>query len=260
VLRFCSLGSGSSGNALLVEAADGLFPVRILVDDGFGVRQLERRLTRAGVEPESIAALFVTHEHEDHAGGAAAFAGRYKLPVFATAGTADAGRWRDAPELRWMPLADGSTVSIGALGITPVAVPHDASEPVQFVFSDGAVRLALLTDIGHPDVAVVAALARLDALIIECNHDSAMLLGGPYPEALKRRISGDLGHLSNRQAAQLVQALDRSRLTQVVAAHLSRTNNRAELARAALADALGARADDIGVADQEQGIGWRRVG
>jgi phosphoribosyl 1,2-cyclic phosphodiesterase len=256
VLRFCCLGSGSEGNALVIEALDGLWPTRVLVDNGFNLRQLARRLARAGLSFDALDAIVVTHEHSDHAGGVAVLARKRRIPVFATAGTARAvGLVEHGCD--WHPLTDGVTVGIGGLAVRPYAVPHDAAEPVQFVFSDGDVRLGLLTDIGSCTEAVLEALARLDGFILECNHDAGMLRTGPYPHFLKSRIGGHQGHLSNEQAAGLLQRLDRSRLQVVIAAHLSRTNNRPALAQAAIAQVLDCGEADVPVADQDEGLDWR---
>jgi phosphoribosyl 1,2-cyclic phosphodiesterase len=258
VLRFCCLGSGSEGNALVVEARDGLWPTRVLVDNGFNLRQLKRRLARAGLSLDDLDAIVITHEHSDHAAGAALLARRRRIPVFATAGTA---RACDLVErgCDWRPLRDGVTVGVGGLAVRPYAVPHDAEEPVQFVFSDGAVKLGLLTDIGAANAAVIAALAGLHVFILECNHDAEMLRTGPYPHYLKNRISGDRGHLSNDQAAQLLAQIDRRALRSVIAAHLSRSNNRPALAQAALARVLRCGQADVEVADQDAGLDWRAL-
>jgi phosphoribosyl 1,2-cyclic phosphodiesterase len=258
VLRFCCLGSGSEGNALVIEAMDGLWPTRVLVDNGFNLRQLRRRLARAGLTIDAIDAIVVTHEHSDHAGGVAALARRRRIPVFATAGTAQACGLAERG-CDWRPLKDGAIVGIGGLSVRPYAVPHDAAEPVQFVFSDGAVKLGLLTDIGSATDGVVAALAGLHAFILECNHDAEMLRTGPYPYFLKSRIGGERGHLSNAQAAQLLARIDRRVLQSVIAAHLSRSNNRPALARAALARVLDCSDADIAVADQDEGLSWRAL-
>ncbi len=258
-MRFASLGSGSEGNALLVEAAGG---TTILVDCGFGRREAERRLRLAGCEPESLAAILVTHEHGDHVGGVLRLARAHGLPVYLTHGTLQAIA-AQASELAGI---DGllrvfdshARFECAGLGIEPVPVPHDAREPVQYVIDDGRSRLGVLTDLGHGTAHVLRALARLDALVLECNHDAGMLAANPrYPATLKRRIAGPWGHLDNDAAAGILAALDRSRMSKVVAAHLSRHNNRPELAWAALAQVLG---DDarrvISIADQDAGFGW----
>jgi phosphoribosyl 1,2-cyclic phosphodiesterase len=258
VLRVCSLGSGSAGNALIVEAREGLAVTRVLVDNGFNLRQLKRRLERAGLALRDIDAVFVTHEHSDHVGGVARFASKCAVPVYCSQGTfegARLGQWGVRCEV----IRAGVRIEIGPLAIDPYEVPHDAAEPVQFVFSDGDRRVGLLTDTGESTADIVAALSRVDALLLECNHDSAMLRGGSYPPFLKFRIGGAQGHLSNEQAAGILQSIDRSCLRWIAAAHLSRSNNTPALARAALACVLGCPDEEVAVADQDEGLSWRSV-
>lgn len=257
MLRFCSLGSGSAGNALVVEARSGLFATRVLVDNGFGWRTLNHRLQRAGLTIASLDAVVVTHEHGDHSAGVAALLRQTALPVYASAGTAAAAGFKRAG--RWRPLHADVAADLGGLALHPIAVPHDAAEPLQFVFDDGERRLGLLTDTGAPTPDIVAALGGVSALILECNHDEDLLAQSRYPTFLRQRIAGDHGHLSNGQAAQLLQAIDRGRLGQVVAAHLSRENNRPQLAQQAIAGVLGCSEGEVGVADQETGCDWRVV-
>jgi len=255
-MRFASLGSGSSGNALLVEAGR----TRVLLDCGFGLADIRARLARVGVDAADLDAILVTHEHEDHAGGVARLARRGEIPVYLTYGTLRAmGADGDAiPDAR---LIDShAPFAIGDIEVRPFPVPHDAREPAQFVFSDGASCLGVLTDVGDSTPHIAQMLSGLEALVLECNHDRAMLAGGPYPPGLKQRIGGRLGHLDNETAANLVRDLDCSRLRHVVAAHLSQQNNTPELARSALAGALGCAPEWITVATQEEGFGWREVG
>jgi len=257
VLRFCCLGSGSRGNAFVVEASGADGTIRVLIDNGFSPRELERRLTRAGVEIASLGAMLVTHEHSDHACGVVGLAKRRPLGVYATEGTAAAagfGRLRRLQRIR-----AGVELQIGPLRVLPIGVPHDASEPVQFMLSDGNRRLGILTDFGHPAPEVAAMLSGLDALVLEFNHDLDMLRQGPYPPPLKARIESDVGHLSNAQSVQLIESIDRSRLTRVVAAHLSQTNNRPHLALEAFS-CLGLANVQCDVADQALGLDWRMVG
>ncbi|MBI3937922.1 MAG: MBL fold metallo-hydrolase [Betaproteobacteria bacterium] len=254
-MRFASLGSGSQGNALVVEAAG----TRILLDCGFSAQEAALRLARIGLEPADLDAVVVTHEHDDHASGVAQLARRHGLPVHLTAGTLAALGERWLAEVAVTLIPEYQPFAIGALEISPFPVPHDAGEPAQFVFSDGMRRLGMLTDTGCATPHIAAMLSGLDALVLECNHDTELLAHGAYPAPLKRRIAGRFGHLDNGAAARLLASLDTSRLRHVIAAHLSRHNNTPQLARAALAGALGCEDGWIGVASQEEGFGWREI-
>ena len=258
MLRACSLGSGSSGNALVVEARDGSTVTRVLVDDGFNLKQLGRRLERAGLSLHDIDAVIVTHEHSDHVAGVVRYACKAGVPVYCSEGTAHAAGLL-VRGVEWRELASGVRQEIGALVVDPYEVPHDAAEPLQFVFGDGERWLGLLTDAGEPTALMVAALRRVDALVLECNHDEVMLRTGPYATFLKVRIAGGRGHLSNAQAAALLRLIDCTRLRWVAAAHLSAQNNTKALACEALAAVLGCGASDVAVADQEEGLDWRVV-
>jgi phosphoribosyl 1,2-cyclic phosphodiesterase len=253
-LRFASIGSGSKGNCLVAEVGD----TRVLLDCGLSPRETERRLARIGLAPAELSGILVTHEHDDHAGQAYPFAAQHRLPVWLTHGTqvalSESGKVAGDVDTRTIHGRDA--FAIGDLEVRPYTVPHDAREPVQFVLSDGAFRLGVLTDIGTSTAHVEATLSGCDALVLECNHDYDMLWGGDYPKWLKERISGPFGHLSNAASEKLLAALDRSRLKHVFAAHLSHQNNRPELAREALARAMGCTPDWIGLSTQEDGFAW----
>jgi phosphoribosyl 1,2-cyclic phosphodiesterase len=254
-MRFASLGSGSEGNALVVEVGE----TRVLIDCGFRVRDTVLRLLRLGVAPDSVSAILVTHEHADHIGGVAAFAARYRIPVWLTFGTLEMAGERFARVDHVYGFDSHDTFAIGLLEVRPFPVPHDAREPVQFVVGDGAHRLGVLTDIGVTTPYVEASLSGCDALVLECNHDLGMLEGGDYPRPLKQRIAGRLGHLHNEAAAALLAALDTSRLRHIVAAHLSQQNNTPDKARGALSRALNCAPDWIGIAGQHDGFAWREL-
>lgn len=254
-MRFASLGSGSEGNGLVVEAGT----TRVLIDCGFGVRDAAHRLARIGLAPEQLAAILVTHEHSDHIGGVAAFAARHAIPVWLTFGTLEVASERIADLPRVYGFDSHDVFAIGSLEIRPFPVPHDARDPVQFVVGDGHARLGVLTDIGTITPLVEERLSACEALVLECNHDETMLANGSYPEPLKQRIAGRYGHLCNEAAAALLRAIDTSRLRHVIAAHLSQQNNTPALARSALAGALGCAEDWIGIADQVTGFDWREI-
>jgi phosphoribosyl 1,2-cyclic phosphodiesterase len=255
MMRFASLGSGSSGNALLIEVDR----TRVLLDCGFGLGEIKTRLARVGLAPGDLDGILVTHEHEDHAGGVARLARRFGIPVYLTYGTLCAMGRAGGTIPDTMLIDSHAPFEIGAIEVRPYPVPHDAREPAQFVFSDGSACLGVLTDAGDTTPHIAQMLSGLEALMIECNHDRGMLADGPYPPRLKERIGGRLGHLDNGAAADLVRSVDCGRLKHVIAAHLSQQNNTPELARAALAGALNCAAEWIGVATQEDGYGWREI-
>ena len=255
-MRFCSLGSGSSGNATLVEAGAGARPTRLLVDCGFTQKELTARLARLGLAPADLDAVFVTHEHGDHVGCAPALARRHGVPLWMSRGT-----WRaiGAPELGEDLLrfaCDGESIEVGDLRLAPYTVPHDAAEPLQLTVDDGASKLGILTDAGSLTTHLRQALQACEALLLECNHEPAMLAASSYPASLKARVGGPLGHLANGVAAELLADCRHGRLQHVVAAHLSQQNNRPALAAAALAGALSAAPGDIVVADAVRGFDW----
>jgi phosphoribosyl 1,2-cyclic phosphodiesterase len=255
MLRFKSLGSGSAGNATVVEARCGVLVTRLLVDCGLGIRQLESRLAVAGLQLGDIDAIFITHEHSDHIGSARSVALKHRIAVWMSEGTYAGIGMPDLDGLLRV-AQDGVAIDMGALEVMPFTVPHDAREPLQMSCTDGNHRLGVLTDLGHATNHVMSHLAGCHALLLECNHDAGMLAGGSYPYFLKQRVAGLHGHLENSAAAAIAQLLNHPALNHVVAAHLSENNNRPELARAALAGVLGRHADDICVAYQKDGTAW----
>lgn len=227
-MRLASLGSGSRGNAIVVESDD----VCILVDCGFALGRTVEALAALGREASDLSAVLVTHEHSDHIQGVAALAREFDLPVFMTAGTA---RVMDADTIERLEIVTADREwRLGPLWICPVPVPHDAREPVQFILSDASARLGLLTDVGHISRHVQMLYADCDAMFLECNHDRELLWRGPYPAMVKERIAGILGHLSNAQAAEFLAGLTGGPLRQLVIGHISETNNREELVRTSL--------------------------
>jgi len=258
MLRFRSLGSGSTGNATLVEASSGGHTSRLLVDCGFTLKHLDARLARVGLLASDIDAVFITHEHGDHIGCAHALSRRQKLPVWMSEGTWLATGGHDF-EGRLHLARDGAEIAVGELAVQPFTVPHDAREPLQLRCTDGARSLGILTDLGHATPHVLARLAGLDALLLECNHDSEMLAASAYPAFLKLRVGGNYGHLSNAAAAAIARAVHHPGLRHVVGAHLSEQNNRPDLVRLALAEALGASEGDMVAATATGGSPWLDV-
>lgn len=260
-MRFCSLGSGSGGNASLISASQGITETQLLVDCGFSLRELTRRLQRAGSSPAELDAIFITHEHGDHIGCALNLSQRFRIPLWTSRGTWRAiGAAADFDPTLLHLIKDGESADLGDLLIKPFAVPHDANEPLHLHCSDGAHTLGVITDLGHPSAAVVQALQACQALLLECNHDEALLRASSYPAGLKRRILGSHGHLSNASAAELLGQCLHAGLQQVVAAHLSERNNTPALAAAALAVVLGCPDDEIAVASQIDGSPWFELG
>ena len=254
-MRFASLASGSEGNALVVESGGTC----IMLDCGLGLRETVSRLSRLSLSPEDLSGILVTHEHEDHAGGVVRFARKFNLPVWMTHGTfrADQDAYSLLPKVC---MTEGyQRFGIGDIEIEPFPVPHDAREPVQFVFGNGATRLGVITDVGCSTPHIEATLSGCHALVLECNHDAQMLANSNYPPSLIRRISGRFGHLENRSSSELLSRLDRSRLQHVIAAHLSQKNNTPQLARSALSQAMNCSEEWIGIACQKEGFDWRQV-
>lgn len=249
------MGSGSEGNALLVCVGKTC----VLLDCGFGLKDSIERLARLGVAPEQLNGIVVTHEHGDHVGGVARLARKFKLPVWLTHGTLRSQSKAFAGIAELHEIDPHQAFAIGNIQIHPYPVPHDATEPVQFVFGDGARRLGVLTDVGCSTPHIEAMLSGCDALVLESNHDSAMLMNGDYPYSLKLRVGGRLGHLSNQESAGLLSSLDTSRLQHLVAAHLSCRNNTPELAVKALCDVMNCEASWVGVATQLEGFDWREI-
>ena len=257
MLRFRSLASGSSGNATLIEASDGLHRTRVLVDCGLGLRQLMARLAVEGIGPADLHGIFITHEHGDHIGCAPMLVARYGVPLWTSAGTAQYAAFAGLESALNL-VRDGQVFAIGGIQFHPFTVPHDAREPLQLRCTDGDRVLGLMTDIGHVTGHALAALAGCHALVLESNHDVELLAQSRYPDFLKRRVGGQHGHLSNVQAAAALGALRHDRLNTVVAAHLSERNNRPDLVTRAFAAVLGCGEADVLLAERH-GRGWLDV-
>lgn len=252
-MRFCSLGSGSGGNATLVEAGDTL----LLIDNGFNAKHFGLRWAeRCGERPmNDISAILVTHEHGDHSRGVNPLARKHRIPVYATTGTAAGcsgfSHWRCMdPHLGF---------DIGDIRVEPFPVVHDAREPCQFVFAADGYRMAVVSDLGCVTPHVQAMLDDCDFLLLEANHDPEMLRNGPYPYALKKRVGGDVGHLANHQTAALLQAMPKGKLKGLIATHISEKNNCPALVKETLAPALDWPQEWIQCATQDNGFDWQAL-
>lgn len=237
-LMLCILASGSSGNCMFVgDGAEGM-----LIDAGLSCRETERRLAQIGAGLEAVKAICLTHEHSDHIAGLRALHGRSKAPLYANSGTIDA--IRAAPEMRglgWNVFSTGSAFNVGGMLVEPFAVPHDACEPVGFAITAGEAKAAVVTDIGTGTRLVVERLRDCRAIALEANHDEGMLEAADRPWALKQRIAGRQGHLSNSAAARLLLEAASPQLETVFLCHLSQDCNRPELAVATVRNAFVAR-------------------
>jgi phosphoribosyl 1,2-cyclic phosphodiesterase len=257
-LRFKNLGSGSAGNATLIQAQSGQSSTQILIDCGLSMTELSSRLERIDLELSDLDALFITHEHSDHVGHARQFGLRTGKPIWCSQGTQLASQtleWGLGRE-QLCCARDGETIEVGELQITPFTVPHDAREPLQVCLSDGNVKLGLVTDLGHASAHVLKSLQHCQALILEANHDQDLLRLSKYPSFLKSRISGPLGHLSNQASAELLKNVMHDQLKTVVAAHLSEKNNTPQLVGQAFASVLNCAADEVIIAHQDEGTEW----
>jgi phosphoribosyl 1,2-cyclic phosphodiesterase len=250
-LRFCALGSGSRGNALLVEHEQTL----IMIDCGLPLTTLVQRLDAVGRSIDDIDALLITHEHGDHSRGIRPFRRRRELPLWTTPGTAQVVDAIDNFER----VRCGRELKIGSIEVVPIPVPHDAREPCQFVFTAGRQRLGLLTDTGHATPVIRQALQSCDALAIEFNHDRAMLENGSYPEAVKARVGSRFGHLSNDQTVDLVADVAHPGLQWIMGLHVSEQNNTPARVRATAARITDSSGIELRLASQHEPTPWLEI-
>ena len=258
-MRYCVLASGSGGNATIVsQGSDSL-----LIDNGLSLKELRRRAAEVDVDLSSLRALFVTHEHGDHVGGAGVVARGLGIPVYMSEGThrGSSRIWRGAESIHY--LRAGVCETVAGFRVRPIAVSHDVREPLQFVIQAASSALGIVTDLGEADTRIEAALREVDAVVLESNHDLRMLLDGPYPWPLKQRVRGNRGHLSNEQCAELLGRILKGRCRQVTLAHLSRENNTPAQALAVNAAAVrgaGLADDCLRVAGQFAPGPWIEIG
>ncbi len=249
-MKLAALGSGSSGNATLLDTGNGL----VVIDCGLTLKEVKRRLQQIGNSPTDIVAILVTHEHSDHISGVAALSRHSGAPVYATRGTQKKLQNLEVSNV----LAEQAfLLPETGVEVLPVAVPHDAREPVQYVFCKGGFKAGVLTDLGCGTPHIAEAYANCDALLIEANHDREMLMNGNYPAALKRRIMSNWGHLSNCQTRSLLQqifAVGKSPDT-LVLGHLSQENNHPDRVMSSL-EGLSMETTDVMLALQDEPLGW----
>ena len=251
-LRVCVLGSGSKGNCTYIESAEA----RILIDAGLSAREIERRLRQIGRSPAGLDGVLISHEHSDHIQGVGALARRYKLPVYANSAT-----WLRAQHVVGMvndlrEFWAGTPFMINDLLVDPFSLPHDADDPVAFRLNWRRRSMAIVTDLGYPSQLVRERIRGCHLLVLEANHDDAMLKAGPYPWPLKQRIGGKSGHLSNLQSSQLLRDVLHDELEHVVLAHLSEINNHPDLAHLTAQEVLGSRGTRLGIASQREVSAW----
>jgi phosphoribosyl 1,2-cyclic phosphodiesterase len=244
MIKFCSLYSGSSGNAIFLSTDK----VKILIDAGLSGKKIEKALVSIDENPSDLSAILVTHEHSDHIKGIGVLSRRYDVPLYAN-------------ELTWSSMGDsignismenikyfetGEIFEICDLSIEPFPIPHDAGEPVGFNFYLGRRKITVATDIGHVDMELTGYMEGSDLLLLEANHDTEMLKVGPYPQWLKMRILGERGHLSNETAGDVITAMAEKGTRNFLLGHLSRENNFPELAYQTVCNALTEKGIDVG--------------
>jgi phosphoribosyl 1,2-cyclic phosphodiesterase len=256
-MQFASLGSGSAGNSFLVKQNKSL----LMVDCGFAIQDIVLRLDRLNESPENITGILLTHEHEDHVKGAFRLANKFKIPVWLSYGTFKMCEKHmiKSYEIDLNIIDSHNTFEIENFIIQPFPVPHDAREPIQFTLSDGNHKLGILTDTGSSTPHIEKMLQKLDALIIEFNHDLSLLESSEYTFSLKKRIRGKLGHLDNQTAAEILGKIQFKQLKHLVAAHLSEKNNSEDLVKEAIVEKIGCERDWIKIATQIGGTSWQVI-
>lgn len=250
MIRVAALGSGSSGNSLLVKSER----TTLLIDCGFTMKETIARLYHLGLSPSELDAILISHEHGDHMKGVGPLSRKFGLPVWCTYGTYHGARDNRFSSVRLFHAHE--PFSIGDMQVDPFPMPHDAAEPCQFVFSVGDVRFANVTDLGACTPHVREKLSGVHGLVVECNYDNDMLRNGPYPPSLQARIRSDYGHLGNDQAGMLLKELDHPELQFILLGHLSEQNNSDALALATMQDHVEDRHDRISVLAQHCCSQW----
>ncbi|MDG2252866.1 MAG: MBL fold metallo-hydrolase [Methylophilaceae bacterium] len=256
-MRFCSLGSGSSGNSFIVQDDE----TTLLIDCGFGLNETVSRLERYGISPDQLNAILLTHEHEDHIKGAFSFANKYKVPIYLSHGTFKMCKKKinNNYDIHFNIINGTQSFMINGIEVTPIPVPHDAREPFQFMFVSKFKSIAIITDLGFITNHLINTLKEIKGLVLEFNHDKKMLIDSDYPQSLKDRVSGMYGHLENMESIKLLKAINYNGIKWIAAAHLSKKNNDENLVRGLISDATSKEKELIKVIDQIKGIDWLNV-
>jgi phosphoribosyl 1,2-cyclic phosphodiesterase len=250
-VKFASLGSGSKGNATIIDTEHGC----LMIDCGFSIKETARRLERVGKSPQDISAILVTHEHSDHWKGVLPFASKFSIDVYATAGCYRAVNVSPSTSKLLKVICSHSEFMINNVHVLPIPVPHDANEPVQYIFSYDQYRLGILTDVGNITPYIVEQYNNCSGLLVEANHDIELLQAGAYPKFLKDRVAGQWGHLNNHQTASLLSAIDQQSIQKLVIGHISESNNNSARVKQAIEDAFP-RSEKIIYANQNEGFDW----
>jgi len=250
IIQFCSLGSGSKGNGTLISFANTI----ILIDCGFSTKETCKRLSLRGLHPEQISAILVTHEHADHIAGVSGLSNKYSVPVWINKGTSLHAK---CASIKTRQIFNSHhSFQLGDFEILPVTVPHDSREATQFVLTAGEQSIGLLTDVGHITQHIIDSYSVCDALLLEFNYEHDYLMQGSYPLSLKRRVSGDFGHLSNQQAIEMLIQIASPKLQMLVAMHMSEENNSAELIKSKIEELTELSHVTHFVAEQSKGFEW----
>lgn len=250
-MNFCSFGSGSSGNSYLVSKNN----THILVDCGFSLTEIERRMFQRKIKPSEITAIFLTHEHDDHSRGVFAFAEKYNKPIYLTYGTLKVcqKRIKKSYNLTINIISPLDTLELNDFMIHVIPVPHDAREPVQFKFESEKISLAIITDLGFGTKELINSIQEINALILESNHDDNLLNQSRYPKNLKDRIRSKYGHLSNQESLEILKKLNLGNIKWLGAAHLSKENNSPELVQDSWKKVFE---NKVNIIDPDFGIPW----
>ena len=250
-MKFASLGSGSKGNATIIDTEHGC----LMIDCGFSIKETTRRLERIAKSPQDISAILVTHEHSDHWKGVLPFSSKFSIDVYATAGCYRAVNVSPSSSKLFKIVCSHTGFMINRVQVQPIPVPHDANEPVQYIFSYDQYRLGILTDVGNITPYIIQQYNNCTGLLVEANHDVELLQAGVYPKFLKDRVAGQWGHLNNAQTASLLSAIDQQSIQKLVIGHISESNNNSARVKQAIEDVF-ASSEKIIYANQNEGFDW----